>query len=1004
MEWDDFHDLLKAFAQTSQSKGGFAALEGFSFQFLVSLLALVRAHEEGRHSEVFLETLSDLVERKDGGFLVTQVKRTLSSGAVSSALLDLWTIDRLAAATCPALQPKLQYQILGNRQGLADIDRKIIEWAPKEAFDPVALAAFKSRLRPWVESDPLIDLAIRLAEDFAEPDPFRRIDAWMGMLLANPNPSGFAQACTRIGGALVALEVQQREREHLFSTWTPADAPPAEVKRKEDPKQAVLTGQLPKRHHLQEGYFCQRSSYREIVERAELWLGQQMGSNGDLLGLFWIGGPWGCGKSVALLHLLAASYAENPARVIVWLGDRGDRIAEAVRWARPFLKRGEQVILAGDDPFTTVKETEVVRAFDDAEHEIAAIKRAYPDASVPAFIFCGPSDQVDAFEDRLADRLSVTEYRLHRLGPADLEELRAWYAQRSGKSDLAVYDDDALIVQLFFEWSTGEPLAAFAGRLKRHLAAESAQGNGPLLHLISRILAMNRIYAYYPKGAVDHEFTGKPAFEKSFNRLRDRDDHFTLNPGVDGYRMTHPHLANAIYSAWYKPGSDGPYIRGHLQKGIEDAARFGRSYSQRNAPLWSLSRLGSPRFRDDVEVARRISLIEKELRAVLPDVYAEILRTMDSALTALPVWCSLNSNFGLRLHPDPSRELAHAVADANGDEAGLALSCHSLLKQVGHDEMVREAVSSLLNRYRLWRYWPSVALHFTRRFGLEAIAESLSAFVARCPEAASKFVYYRLCSGTDTDDPLGRKLCLQYFRADTERHRFHPGFLTDFMDRWGIDDAIFEIATAFLEQCPDHSSWPFIWEQLFAFRVDRQPELCDIARAWLEGNIFHPGWSYIWQLLAEDNPHDLGLQALGKIWWREAETGNLSRQYVWKPLWNSEIGSSELIELGLAWLRDAPPEHPGWKYVWRKIAEADPNTPGPLEVGKAWLVKAQFDYGSWRNIWLATHALAPEDQELHGLGIRWICAAALNYPAWSGVLADALGYQARKSRASNRGA
>ncbi len=196
MDWDQFQDLLNAFKQTSQSKGGFAALEGFSFQFLVSLLALVAKHGKGEEAGVFLETLSDLVERKHGGFLVvTQIKRTLSSAAIESAILDLWKINTLATSSAPRLQPKLRYRILGNRSGLKDIDRKIFDWSPKESFDVEALQAFKLRLRSEVEPDPLIELATRLAVDFAEPDPFGRAEAWLGLLLANPNPVGFETAC-----------------------------------------------------------------------------------------------------------------------------------------------------------------------------------------------------------------------------------------------------------------------------------------------------------------------------------------------------------------------------------------------------------------------------------------------------------------------------------------------------------------------------------------------------------------------------------------------------------------------------------------------------------------------------------------------------------------------------------------------------------------------------------------------------------------------------------------
>ena len=397
--WADFDRLRGLWSTRAEGTGGIAALAGFRFQIAASLLQLVRTNAAHKRERVFIEALSDLVS-SDGGYLVvTQIKLTLNSTPFKKALAELWEIDLLARSEVPDLVPHLRYRVLTSNQILKNVERALAHWTPEHDGDSEAITSFRNRLSVKVEAEPQTELAGHLVNAFGDPKPFETIEKWIGRLFANSTPAGFEESCRTIVVELNALEVAARERAHRFRIWGALDRAPSEPRLETDPGKATLTGQAPTRADLAEGRFAPRSIYDTIHAEAEKWLTEKKGSNDLRIPAYWISGRSGTGKSVALLHLLAALHAADDRRIIVWLDQQAYRLDQAIRWSRPFFAQGCEVVFASDDPYTPERHQRVAASIEDAMHELDSASIAYPEMIRPSLILCGPSEQGQLFKE-----------------------------------------------------------------------------------------------------------------------------------------------------------------------------------------------------------------------------------------------------------------------------------------------------------------------------------------------------------------------------------------------------------------------------------------------------------------------------------------------------------------------------------------------------------------------------------------------------------------------------
>ena len=1006
--WSSFRALRKVASNTPEGKGGVSAISGFAFQFLVSLEAMVATANEAEKVRVFLESLSDLTVSQGDRIEVTQVKLTLSSSATGKGIEELWKVHLLALDHTPDLVPSLRYRLLGNKTALKygrrSIEHRLKTWEPSGTFDQEQLDAFRGSLSVEITANPRLNLATRLVNLFAIDDPLVRIEKWIGKLLCVESHAQLTAQAEAIAVELDALAAHRREVEATFRLWSASDCPPEAVRRETDQKKWVLTGQVPNRDHLREGRFAPRRVYSEIAEKAEKWLGSGRNPSRERIAAFWIAGRSGSGKSVALLHLLSALHAADSGRVIVWLGDKANRIGEAVRWCRPFLSEGHQVIIAADDPFTSAKQIDVGNSLGLAKAEIETLQELDADAPQPVLILCGPTEQAEAFRYELTDYVETLTYPFPHETREDIEELRAWYLRRTGRTDLPLEaTHDVLIVQLFFEWTTGEVLESFARRLEQRLRDFAQDVKPGLFETVAKILALNRLYALYPAAAIEAELKESPEVEAGFRQLADAEGHFSLDTGAGGYRLTHPHLADAIYRTWFGKPRDAGFRKRHLRQAIGAALEFGNSPSQRFAPLWAISRLASPQARDNPDVAQRITLIHQDLEQVLPEIFSTHFSVYAEPLVTFPVWATLDAAFQLNLAPSPINVLIASANGASIDAPGLRLTCHILIGIAAEQTAARDTVRQILLNHADWREWPKVMMSYVKRHGLVDLQPQLEAFASGNPSRARMLVFSILSEAVPGHDSSGRTIVKNWFQADDVYLGFQAGALSTAIERWGCALWIREIAIKLLTGFPRHPSWSHLWEVLPTetpedasevevlgreWLADRDPgkynwdrvwqalwasapgekDLHQTALDWLKDQPEHPSWSYVWQDVWGATPDDEVRQTA--LNWLKDQPEHDSWRFTWEKLWEAAPGNDEVRQIALNWLKDQP-EHDSWSFTWKKLWEAAPGSDEVRQTALNWL-KDQPEHDFWVFIWHKLWQAAPGDTVLQKIASDWL--------------------------------
>jgi hypothetical protein len=978
--------LCELASATKEGRGGIAALEGFSFQFLLSLDAMVRASSSGDHGSVFLETLSDIAEQQGQHVVVAQVKRTLSSATVDKALDDLWKVDCLASTHTPDLQSVLRYKVLGSRSDLADIDRKIKNWKPVSPHADSRLTAFRANLTWECVRDPLTALAGSLVNLFAVADPFGLIERWLGALLAEPTTAGLAEAANRIAIELRGLEASQREMQHRFRLWSTDDRPPGEVIPERDRAKAVLTGQTPNRLDLTAGRFARRSIYADITGDAEKWLAEHAGADRELVRAYWISGRSGTGKSVALLHLLSSLHAADTQRVIIWLEGNSRRIGEAVRWSRPYVARGYQVIVAADDPFTAARQADLDAALIEARAEIESMVELHPQALRPMLIFCGPTEQAEAFIYEFGDQIRTRQYPLPRETEEDIKELRDWYRQRTGRGAPLEETSGVLIVQLFFEWAKGEKIGDFAKSFRRRLEDLMPDEERGPFHVVAEILAMNRLYALFPGAALKRELDDAPRLGAAFDRLEDIDSHFSFVPDLSGYRLTHPHLADGIYRTWFEGDANRRYRKSHLMRGIRAALSHHDSVSQKLAPLWAISRLTSSYARDHPENVARLALVREELREGLREIYIEQFANTAPPLAELPVWANLDSAFSLGLSPLPLSLIVEGVESASVDTPGVRLACHILVLHNQEAPRGLSVVKNLLEQEPAWKEWPKVALSYIRKVGISDLSPALIRYVRERPVESRELVNTVLHREWLDFRTHGQEILSAWFQKDRPYLEFQAGFLTDYIDRWGLDEDILETGRDFLVRFPKHPSWSHVWERLRRADCAGSRWFSTLATDWIKDfDRDKRGWGWVWSALwsTEEAAHD-ELTAVALRWIVWASHADTSWSRVWETLWLADTGGAQLRALGLSWLKIVDRGARSWSFVWELLWRHDAGAEDLNTVAIDWLEHA-YNHPSWQAVWESLWTHSPGSADLRQTALAWLRDGPHAHPSWKYV-------------------
>lgn len=402
------------------------------------------------------------------------------------------------------------------------------------------LANFKKLIEPSTDPNPMDELLDLVANGLNAEWPHTKILSWLGRLTKLPEGARdfWEDLLALRGEGLVRGDVQ-------LYVWAPGDRPPHSPMHGQ-----ILVSDKPKLIHLREGYFAERKLYSDLARDAIDWIESVARQPEAFSGahVLWLGGRSGCGKSVALLHLLSRLHQEGIGP-IVWLGSGVSRLAEAVRRVPSFAGKYQTVLIAVDDPYAPHTEGDD-RTWRDALSELETLQNRGR-TSLPILVCCGPSDQAERLSQEFTGEVAVHVLTVES-ALVDRKKLESWYRTRTGKNPPATGDGDVLLVQLFFEWQTGKSLKAFGKNFRKRLLELDPSRH--LFEIVRRILAANRLYTGYPRSALAAKLapTQRDAFEALI-----REHHFAVDEDADraGVWLTHPHLANVVFNAWLPAGS-----------------------------------------------------------------------------------------------------------------------------------------------------------------------------------------------------------------------------------------------------------------------------------------------------------------------------------------------------------------------------------------------------------------------------------------------------------------
>src|SRR6202035_739374 len=289
---EDFHRIRTAWAKTPAGRGGMSALAGFDFQLGLALYELIRRYPNNldkalaNESDVFVEALSDIAARDEGKLVIAQAKRTLTSGALSKALDELWAIDCLARRIAPISARKFVYRVAAARSQLRDWERTRDRWSPDDA-EIEALDAFKKKVNCEQIIDPRLETARLLLLNFNDPAPLDTVDKFVGRLVDAANTSSFDSAIRQIHILLETLRQAAIDRKRSFRLWGDSDNPPTEIVRDDNEHTAIRIGERLSILDLREGRLANRKIYDRIHDACEDWLARIDGA-ANKLPVFWI--------------------------------------------------------------------------------------------------------------------------------------------------------------------------------------------------------------------------------------------------------------------------------------------------------------------------------------------------------------------------------------------------------------------------------------------------------------------------------------------------------------------------------------------------------------------------------------------------------------------------------------------------------------------------------------------------------------------------------------------
>ncbi len=671
--------------------------------------------------------------------------------------------------------------------------------------------------------------------------------------------------------------------------------------------------------------------------------------------VFWLNGRSGVGKSVLLLQTVERLVTDGWR--VLWLKGHAELLDPALRTIADVPVEWRPDFIAIDDIYDrdARERLDLGRLgefIDECGHQ-----------TWPVILTCGPTEFADSFKEAATYRgFELYLDTVETIDTHETAEIEVWYCERTGKSvqrgtafSQAAQEDNGLFVSLALELAHGD-LNVFAQRFGKRIQLND------LDKALWLPLALNRLYLRAPYDWLTEQDREKLA------TLNSDGDFSLLDASEEGQivRLTHPHLANALYLALRKPANSEAYTNDLVavfQRAITECntglvSQLLRLFSGREQGL-AIERLSILNFPSLAQKCARAWVNEHVQRAFDADGLVDVATSWACWATKIP---SLNQALGLELWTMALRLLESAY------KAWPTCWLHLARFQPKHGELFSWAAEHLANPLRIrhprWSFvWECCVQNDAARqeiwhtMGLEWLQQHLW-------RPDWHIVWKRLLPANDEPD-------------------------------WK-NDPVLILGRRRLYAESDGPDWAFVLQDLYALAAPHSPqarELADLARAWLNGREDRAEWAHVWQVLLKQCdalPETLPLSELLHLGaqWLVGREDRAEWAHVWQVLLEQcdalpeTLSLSELLRLGAQWLVGRE-DRAEWMYVWRALLEQRNVLPETLplsellHLGAQWLAERE-DRTEWTYVWQALLEqcdVLPETlplSELLHLGAQWL--------------------------------
>ena len=919
--------ILSAYEQQEKRRalGGIYALAGFDYQLRFYLADFVESlANQGINLDaagrVYLEALSDIAKQDANNHLVCiQVKRTLTVATLKDAASEVLAIDRFLKDHYPSMRDQVKFNLVAS-QGCPDIQWSHIP-ETHETHSIISQLLTRGQLLP-----PRI-----------EPDPW-----WRAITATWPHlkdPFGFlhfalvralSRGPTAADAQRVRDEICERFKQDQLAKGPPGQLlTPADFQLKEDPSTHLDVGReitLARLRDRQYMALTQRLNtlyvnlfeYKDISQR-ELRSEVQV---------FWLSGRSGAGKSVLLLQTLERLVCEGWR--VLWLKGDAELLEPALRAIKETHEQDRPDFIAIDDLYdrdarNRIDLSRLGEFIDESDHQ-----------NWPIILTCGPTEFADSFQEDATYRgFNLNCYQIRPIAAQEAEEIEVWYQQRTCKPaqrgtafTQAAEEDNGLFISLAVELAHGD-LKTFAQRFARRVEL-----NG-LNKALLLPLALNRLYLRAPYDWLAREDREKLAtlnHEGDFNLLETADEGQIV-------RLTHPHLANALYLALRKPANNEAYTNDLVDT-------FHRALTEQNANLVSqLLRLFSGR--EQGMAIDRLSIVK------LPDL----------ALKCAKHWHEL----------PPVASDADSLADMATSWACWATTAPNITS-IMETKVLSAALNSLEDAHKVWPIcWQHLAKHYPQNEELFSWAVTHLSNPLFISHPTWSFVWEHCLQHDPNHSAIWHNIGLEWLQCSLRRPDWHivwQKLLPKNSEPDWEHDPILILGRRRLRAEKDGPDWAFVLQDLLRFAPDSLTsiELLQRGATWLTGREDRAEWQYVWRALLEQRnalPESLPLSELlqrGATWL----TGREDRAdwaYVWQDLLEQRnalpesLPLSELLQRGATWLTGLE-DRAEWAHVWRALLEQRNALPESLPLsellqrGATWLTGRE-DRAEWAHVWQA---------------------------------------------------